>query len=73
MPTKITVNSITGITPYDFYICLSGGSPCYFIKSISSGSLPYSFQVPVPIQDLPSYNLKVVDSVGCTITGFTSI
>ena len=49
MPTTITVNSITGSTPFDVYLCLSGGSPCYYVKSIGSGELPYNFSVPKPI------------------------
>jgi hypothetical protein len=73
MPTTITVNNITGSTPFDVYLCLSGGSPCYYVKSIGSGELPYNFSVPKPIQDFSYYCLKVVDVNGCIITGCTSI
>jgi len=73
MPTTITVNNITGSTPYDVYICLSGGSPCYYITSINSGDLPYDFTVPKPIEMFPYYCMKIVDADGCIITGCTSI
>lgn len=73
MPTTITVNNITGSTPYDVYICLSGGSPCYYIASINSGDLPYDFTVPKPIEKFSYYCMKVVDANGCIITGCTSI
>jgi len=73
MPTTITVSSITGATPFNIYLCMTGGTPCYFISSIDSGDLPYSFSVPTPIQELPGYDLRVTDSVGCIITGTTSI
>ena len=73
MPTTITVNNITGSTPFDVYICLSGGSPCYYITSIASGSLPYNFTVPSPIENFSYYCMKVVDANGCIITGCTSI
>lgn len=74
MPTTITLNNIvSGSTPFDVYICLSGGSPCYYITSINSGDLPYDFTVPYPIQEFSYYCMKVVDSDGCTITGCTSI
>jgi len=73
MPTTITVNSITGSTPFDVYLCMTGGTPCYFISSIDSGDLPYSFSVPTPIQELNGYDLRVTDAVGCIITGTTSI
>jgi len=49
MPTTITVSNITGSTPFDVYLCLSGGSPCYYITSVDSGDLPYDFTVPSPI------------------------
>jgi len=73
MPTTITVNSITGSTPFDVYLCLSGGSPCYYITSVDSGDLPYDFTVPSPIEKFTYYCMKVVDSDGCIITGCTSI
>jgi hypothetical protein len=73
MPTTITVSNITGSTPFDVYLCLSGGSPCYYITSIGGGSLPYDFTVPTPIEKFTYYCMKVVDSDGCVITGCTSI
>lgn len=73
MPTTITVSNITGSTPFDIYLCITGGTPCYYIASINSGDLPYSFSVPTPIQELPGYDLRVTDSVGCIITGTTTI
>ena len=73
MPTTITVSDITGSTPFDVYICLSGGSPCYYITSVDSGSLPYDFTVPSPIENFSYYCMKVVDADGCIITGCTSI
>ena len=73
MPTTITVSDITGSTPFDVYLCLSGGSPCYYITSIGGGSLPYDFTVPTPIEKFTYYCMKVVDSDGCIITGCTSI
>jgi hypothetical protein len=73
MPTTITVSDITGSTPFDVYLCLSGGSPCYYITSVDSGDLPYDFTVPSPIEKFTYYCMKVVDSDGCIITGCTSI
>ena len=73
MPTTITVSDITGSTPFDVYICLSGGSPCYYITSVDSGDLPYDFTVPTPIDKYTYYCMRVVDSDGCIITGCTSI
>lgn len=68
MPTSVTVSNITGSTPYELYLCLTGGTPCYYMGVITSAELPYSFNVPYPIQDLKGYCIRVVDNDGCEIT-----
>lgn len=73
MPTFITVNNITGSTPYQVYLCLSGGTECYFIDSINSTQLPYNFTVPTPVSNLSYYCLRIIDNDGCIITGCTNI
>jgi hypothetical protein len=74
MPTTITVsNIISGSTPFDIYLCMTGGTPCYYITQIGSGDLPYDFAVPTPLSEKLGYCLRVVDSDGCVITGCTSI
>jgi len=63
MPTDITINDITGVTPFDIYVCNTGVTTCIYVDTISS--LPYTFQVPLVIDGLSSYTLKVVDDDGC--------
>jgi hypothetical protein len=63
MPTDITINDITGVTPFDLYVCNTGVTTCVYIDTISS--LPHTFQVPLVIDGLPSYTLKVIDNDGC--------
>ncbi len=67
MPKTITINNVTGITPYDVYLC---GDPvqfndtnCYYIGTTST--LPYSFTIPDCLQNVSSYNLKVVSFNKC--------
>lgn len=67
MPVLITVNNITGSTPYQVYICLSGGTPCYFVDEINNLELPYNFYIPTPIENFSNYCVKVIDSDGCVI------
>ena len=73
MPNSVTVTNITGTTPYEIYLCLSGETPCYYIDYIESSQLPYVFNVPSPIQDLGGYCLKIVDNDGCIINNCFTI
>lgn len=65
MPTNITINDITGTTPFDIYICNSGLTTCIYVDTINNTSFPYDFQIPSIIEGQLSYKLKVVDDDGC--------
>jgi hypothetical protein len=67
MAIQVTINSITGQSPYDIYICQSGGTGCFYITTISS--LPYSFDIPYPYNNSSAYTLKIIDNNQCVITG----
>lgn len=69
MGVQVTINDITGSSPFNIYICQSNGSGCFYISTISS--FPYTFDVPPPYNTSSSYIVKAIDSVGCSITGFT--
>jgi hypothetical protein len=71
MEIQVDINSITGQSPYDIYVCQTGGTDCYYMTRIDS--TPYSFQIPEPYNKSYSYMLKIVDGNGSTITGITSI
>ncbi len=73
MPSLVTVSNITGTTPYEIYISISGSSSYYYIDYIDSSQLPYNFNIPIPIQDMIGYCLKVVDNDGCIITNCFTI
>ena len=73
MGIKVTINSLTGTSPYDVYICQSGGTSCFYISTIVTGDLPYIFDIPSPYNNGDSYMVKVVDDENCVITGITSI
>ena len=63
MPNNITINTISGATPYDIYLCDSPITTCIYIATISS--VPYTFQVPVLLESQTSFNLKMVDNNNC--------
>jgi len=62
MPTTITVN-ITGVTPYQVYLCDEPITTCVYIGQTSTS--PYVFDVPFPLDEQVSYNVKVIDNQGC--------
>ena len=66
MSVQLTINSITGQSPYDVYVCQSGGIGCFYIATITS--VPYTFTIPAPFDNYSSYRLKIVDNQGCVIT-----
>jgi hypothetical protein len=71
MAVQVTINSITGQSPYDVYICQTGGTSCFYIATISSA--PYVFDIPVPYDSSEAYMLKLIDNIGCEINGIQSV
>lgn len=71
MPIDITINNISGASPYDVYLCDNPVSVCVYIDTVSS--LPYIFQVPSLMSNDNDFNLKIVDNNGCTTYQYLSI
>jgi hypothetical protein len=71
MAVQVTINSITGQSPYDIYICQSGGTGCFYITTVST--IPYVFDIPSPYDVSSSYMLKIIDSNNCVITGTQNV
>lgn len=71
MAIQVTINSITGQSPFDIYICQSNGTGCFYISTITS--TPYVFDIPSPYDTSSSYQLKVVDANNCTINGVENV
>jgi hypothetical protein len=67
MPIDITINDITGQTPYDIYICDTGSTTCIYVSTINVGDLPYDFTVPQFFTNLDRFNLKIIDDNNCQI------
>lgn len=76
MAVKVTISGITGVTPYDIYICQSGGTGCFYISTITDSQVspdPYEFDIPPPYDTSSSYMLKILDNNNCIISGITSV
>jgi hypothetical protein len=71
MAIKVTINSITGTSPYDVYICQPTGNGCFYITTINS--VPYQFDIPEPYDSSTSYMLKIIDNTNCVITGIKPV
>ena len=68
MPTTITINDISGATPYDVYVCDSSEITCIYVETVGSGDLPTNFDVPSIMEGQTSYVLKIVDNNNCVVT-----
>lgn len=71
MSIQVNINSITGTSPYDIYICQIDGTNCFYIDRINDTQLPYTFDIPSPYDNSDEYLLKVIDSSNCVLTGTT--
>ena len=66
MAIQVTINSLTGTSPYDVYICDGIVSNCIYIATINL--TPFVFDVPAPLDSESSLCVKVVDVNNCIIT-----
>ena len=71
MAVQVTINSLTGTSPYDVYVCDSVLTNCVYIATINS--TPYFFDVPAPLDAQSELCVKVVDTNGCIITQCGSV
>jgi hypothetical protein len=67
MPIDITINDISGQTPFDVYVCNTGQTYCVYSATITSGDLPYAFEVPISFLNSESVNLRIIDDNDCQI------
>lgn len=71
MAIQVTIDGITGTSPYDIYLCQSNGTGCFYISTISV--IPYIFEIPEPYNNSTSYMVKVIDANNCVVTGVESL
>ena len=73
MPAKITINDITGATPFDIYVCDSPITTCIYVATINTVDIPYSFDIPLVYSSLTEFIVKVVDNNDCVVTDTLNI
>jgi len=62
MPTQITITGLSGSSPFDIYTCDTGYTTCIYIDTITSGQIPYVFDLPYILEGMGSVGVKSVDS-----------
>jgi hypothetical protein len=67
MPTQITISTLAGSQPFDVYSCDTGYTNCIYIATITSGQVPYDFNLPFIQEGMGSVGIKVVDNNGCIV------
>ncbi len=67
MPTQFTISNFSGYSPFSIYLCDTGQTTCIYIDTISSGSVPYTFNAPTILDSLTEYTVKTIDASGCTV------
>ena len=73
MPTDITINNISGTTPFDVYVCDTGYTSCIYVSTITSGELPYTFEIPPVYSSLTDFIVKVVDDNNSVVTDTVTV
>ena len=72
MPTSITINNISGTSPYDVYLSPVDETNYFYMDHIESVDLPYTFVVPKALANQKQYCIRIKDGDGCIITGCTT-
>lgn len=71
MSVEVAIYGITGQSPFDIYICQSGGTDCFYIDRITDYT--YNFLIPEPYDISQAYMLKIIDGNGSIISGQTTV
>jgi hypothetical protein len=73
MAVEITINSLTGASDFDVYICDTGFTSCVYYSTLDGSTIyPYTFFTPPPLDNQTDVCVKIVDNNNCIITGCTS-
>ena len=67
MAVQVTINSLTGTSPYNVYICDTTLISCVYLATINDGDLPFTIEVPAPYDTMIDFSVKIVDANNCEI------
>jgi len=63
MSTQITITNISGVPPFNVYLCDNPITLSIYIDTIST--FPYNVTIPPIWSNLTSFNIKVIDDINC--------
>jgi hypothetical protein len=67
MPTNIVISGVTGLSPYNVFICDTSAVNCTWISQFTSSQVPYTFELPFIYLGYSNFAVKVIDSNNCQV------
>lgn len=67
MAARLTISSITGTSPYDFYVCDIYENNSFLLGSVSTDSPDPIFTLPSLFNSAPQIMIKMIDGNNCEI------
>jgi hypothetical protein len=72
MPNYITIDSITGQSPYNVYLCDVSFANCIYINTITDLDIPYTFEAPPLYDNTTNIVIRSVDNNGCSTENYVN-
>ena len=66
MSCTVQINSISGTSPFDIYLCDIGLSQCVFIQTETTPSYPIIINLPTTLIGVNQLIVKIIDGNGCS-------
>ena len=67
MSCQIQINSISGTSPFDIYMCDIGLAECIYLQTETSPTYPIILSPPTTLIGATSFIVKIIDANGCQI------
>ena len=67
MSCQIQINSISGTSPFDIYMCDIGIAQCIFLQTETSPTYPLTLTFPSTLNGSTSFIIKIIDANGCQV------
>ena len=67
MSCSIQINSISGTSPFDIYMCDINLNQCVFIQTETNPTYPIVLTTPNTLVGATSFIIKIIDSNSCSI------
>jgi len=72
MPNYITIDSITGQSPYNIYLCDVSFANCIYMNTITDLDIPYTFEAPPLYDNTSSIVIRSVDTNNCVTENYVN-